>query len=440
MRPFMKALADVDLGALADADVDAAWQDDGTLLDALLGERPHGAARRRGGGAAAGAGVDGCSTCRQRGQRADAAVRPAGEFDFADDFGWLDITHGMTYANAARWHHRQAAERGSGPTPTWSGWRCSPRSWPTGPVATSGTPRRRAGRGRPSARRPRAYGDQLQRESLLDGTTAFIVHAHAVKTSRAAAIEALGMNSSLPLDASAGSWRPRSWNGSSPRRSSGRSSSSTAGPSATERRRRGCHPPPASSGPVAASGWRASGSCSRTLPGHRRRGSRRGFAWRPRRRWPPARSVTACRTARSGAPGRPIRDVASQVAPAAVPGLLPWGRGVGALRAAQFGERLPAAVGQRELALVVDLLGGEQPVLFHPGERRVDRPGARPPAATAARLEFGDQLVAVHRALVEQRQDGVADGAPPSALPVGAAAAVVVVVSAHVSPFLVGGV
>ncbi len=47
------------------------------------------------------------------------------------------------------------------------------------------------------------FGRQLQRESLLDGTTAFIVHAHAVKTSRAAALEALGTNSSLPLDATA---------------------------------------------------------------------------------------------------------------------------------------------------------------------------------------------------------------------------------------------
>ena len=28
---------------------------------------------------------------------------PAGERDFHDDFGWLDITHGLTYANAARW-------------------------------------------------------------------------------------------------------------------------------------------------------------------------------------------------------------------------------------------------------------------------------------------------------------------------------------------------
>ena len=27
-----------------------------------------------------------------------------GELDFHDDFGWLDITHGITYANATRWH------------------------------------------------------------------------------------------------------------------------------------------------------------------------------------------------------------------------------------------------------------------------------------------------------------------------------------------------
>ena len=30
---------------------------------------------------------------------------PSGEFDFHDDFGWLDITHGITYANAVRWHN-----------------------------------------------------------------------------------------------------------------------------------------------------------------------------------------------------------------------------------------------------------------------------------------------------------------------------------------------
>ena len=35
-----------------------------------------------------------------------------------------------------------------------------------------------------------AYGEALQHEALLDGTTAFIVHAHAVKTSVAATDEA----------------------------------------------------------------------------------------------------------------------------------------------------------------------------------------------------------------------------------------------------------
>ncbi|MET0911334.1 MAG: hypothetical protein ABWZ99_17855, partial [Ilumatobacteraceae bacterium] len=47
------------------------------------------------------------------------------------------------------------------------------------------------------------YGRELQRTSLLDGTSAFIVHAHAVKTSRAASVEAVRMDSSRPLDATA---------------------------------------------------------------------------------------------------------------------------------------------------------------------------------------------------------------------------------------------
>jgi hypothetical protein len=128
----------------------------------------------------------------------------AGEFDFADDFGWLDITHGLTYANAARWHHREAVERGSGTTPDlirlvfftaflaqWTGR----HEW-------------HAGIAEPEEITPLAadlvrYGDELQRQSLLDGTSAFIVHAHAVKMSRAASIEAVRAGTSLPLDATA---------------------------------------------------------------------------------------------------------------------------------------------------------------------------------------------------------------------------------------------
>jgi hypothetical protein len=48
-----------------------------------------------------------------------------------------------------------------------------------------------------------AAGEALQRRALDDTTTAFIVHAHAVKTSRAAAAEAVRLGSSRPLEATA---------------------------------------------------------------------------------------------------------------------------------------------------------------------------------------------------------------------------------------------
>ena len=47
------------------------------------------------------------------------------------------------------------------------------------------------------------YGRALQHDALLDGTSAFIVHAHAVKMSVAATDEALRMGDARPLDATA---------------------------------------------------------------------------------------------------------------------------------------------------------------------------------------------------------------------------------------------
>ena len=46
-----------------------------------------------------------------------------------------------------------------------------------------------------------AAGQALQRQALDDTTTAFIVHAHAVKTSRAASEEAARTGSMRPLEA-----------------------------------------------------------------------------------------------------------------------------------------------------------------------------------------------------------------------------------------------
>jgi nitrite reductase/ring-hydroxylating ferredoxin subunit len=205
MRPFMTALRGVDLGALADAAPANGWEDDGTLLDALLGDRRTAPVDAAAAAVRAGASVDDVldvvvRAVSERMLRYDVA----GEFEFADDFGWLDITHGLTYANAVRWHHRQAVERGAGPTPDllrlvffttflaqWTGrheWhtRVGERAEVEPLGADVGT-----------------YADELQRQSLLDGTSAFIVHAHAVKTSRAAALEAGRTGSTLPLDATA---------------------------------------------------------------------------------------------------------------------------------------------------------------------------------------------------------------------------------------------
>jgi hypothetical protein len=159
----------------------------------------------------------------------------AGEFDFADDFGWLDITHGLTYAAATRWHHDRTVEGANDSTPEllrlamftaflaqWTGrheWHTrvgdEHEVEPLGPDLES-------------------YGADLQRSSMLDGTTAFIVHAHAVKTSRAAAVEAVRRNSRRPLDATAGSSPRRSSIGSSRRPANGRSTSSTGARNATE--------------------------------------------------------------------------------------------------------------------------------------------------------------------------------------------------------------
>ncbi len=205
MRPFMKALAGVDLVAVAEVAPADGWADDGTLLAALLGDRRAAPVEATVAALCSGASVDDVldvvvQAVSERMLRYDVA----GEFDFADDFGWLDITHGLTYANAVRWHHANAVDVGGVCSPDllrlvlfatflaqWTGR----HEWHT-----------RVGERHevePLAPELADYGAELQRQSLLDGTTAFIVHAHAVKTSRAAAIESARSGSTLALDATA---------------------------------------------------------------------------------------------------------------------------------------------------------------------------------------------------------------------------------------------
>jgi hypothetical protein len=196
-RPFMRALAGVDLHDLYGCPTDEHWRDDGTLLTTLLGNDRTAIVPAIAVALRSGAGVDGVldvvvQTVSERMMRYDVA----GEGDLLDDFGWLDITHGLTYANAARWHHQMSPGADTvrlamftAFLAQWTGrheWhtrvaeRDDGRSF-TGTVAEA--------------------GQALQREALLDNASAFIVYAHGIKTSRAAAREAVRSRSLLPLQA-----------------------------------------------------------------------------------------------------------------------------------------------------------------------------------------------------------------------------------------------
>jgi nitrite reductase/ring-hydroxylating ferredoxin subunit len=196
-RPFMRALAGADLAALAELPVDHSWHDDGTLLATLLGRDRKAIVPAVAASLHSGAGVDGVldvvvQTVGERMMRYDVT----GERDLLDDFGWLDITHGLTYAHAARWHHRQSpgtdTVRLAMFTAFLAQW-TGRHEWHT----------RVADRdeGRHFAGTVIEAGQALQREALLDNASAFIVYAHGIKTSRAAALEAARTGSLLPLQA-----------------------------------------------------------------------------------------------------------------------------------------------------------------------------------------------------------------------------------------------
>ena len=197
-RPFMRALGSDDLAALSTlagrrplATTTArcwrrCWADDRKAIVPAVAAALH-----------AGAGVDGVldvvvQTVGERMMRYDTA----GERDLLDDFGWLDITHGLTYANAARWHHRLSpgtdTVRLAMFTAFLAQW-TGRHEWHTHVAERD--------EGRSFAGSVVEAGDALQREALLDNASAFIVYAHGIKTSRAAAREAARTGSMLPLQA-----------------------------------------------------------------------------------------------------------------------------------------------------------------------------------------------------------------------------------------------
>src|SRR5262249_57584779 len=99
---------DLDLAQLAALPVDAGWEDEGDQLrDALLGRDRVAPLTAMVDALQAGAGAEGVlsGVSRAVGERLlgyDLRV----EFDPHEDFGRLDITHGLTHANAVRWAWR----------------------------------------------------------------------------------------------------------------------------------------------------------------------------------------------------------------------------------------------------------------------------------------------------------------------------------------------
>jgi len=206
MRPFMRSLGGVDLASLGALAADPTWVDDGRLQAALLGSDRTGPVEAVADAFRSGAGVHGVldavvDAVSERMLRYDLT----GDFDFGDDFGWLDITHGLTYAHAVRWHHDAGIAAGADAASAdlvrlvffaaflahWTGrheWHTS-----VGPRADI----------EPLDANVVTYGDELQRLSLRDGMTAFIFTVHGVKTARAAALEARRRDTAIPLDAAA---------------------------------------------------------------------------------------------------------------------------------------------------------------------------------------------------------------------------------------------
>ena len=233
MRKAMRMIEAVDLDALAAAPDrrDTGWTGEPVLRQRILDadDAPiEAAADAVMGGAGVGGVLDAVVLAvAERLLRYDYSV----EHDRTNDFGWLDISHGLTYARAARWawdHHPSPAaarlalctvflayDTGRFERRTAKHAAAAGRTEPTPDAAPSagdpsGTLTEAVLEGRTNdamaiaaAGEPQQIGDELRHVALLDGAGAFIVVAHLVKMARAASEEALTTGSNLPLVATA---------------------------------------------------------------------------------------------------------------------------------------------------------------------------------------------------------------------------------------------
>jgi nitrite reductase/ring-hydroxylating ferredoxin subunit len=195
MKPFMKGLAGVNLNEMANRPVDDEWNGVVDLTDALLGRDRTRAFETAFGALRNGAGVNAVlDVCVLASSERLLRYELSGELEFLDDFNWLDITHGVTYAHAARWHYA------SNPGPEtvrlalfsafltfWTGrheWHTtvSPKVEPTRLSNDLST-----------------YGSELQQNVMKKSTPSPIHHMHEIKLSRAASLESIRLHTDVPL-------------------------------------------------------------------------------------------------------------------------------------------------------------------------------------------------------------------------------------------------
>src|SRR3954447_8310647 len=218
MRRFMRAVLDAGVVDRWEREVDPGWEGRDALVEVLLGTDQVAGVRAAANALDEGGGVAGVL---------DAVVLAASErllrHDLAHErhpdvtgYNWLDITHSLTYANAARW----AWEAWPGPDTAKmamytvfhvidGGRYATIATTPTARPATSPLPEALAV-GDPDAAVAAAFAepsaavaDALVRASLEDRSGASIVLAHHVKTARAAISEAAITGSPPPMAAAA---------------------------------------------------------------------------------------------------------------------------------------------------------------------------------------------------------------------------------------------
>ena len=136
------------------------------------------------------------------------------EFDLDENFGWLDITHGLTTARAARWAWQAHPSAATVRQALWAVWLCHDTSRGEQRHGVRPDPeivavdgdiaeliRRGDVDGALAAIRAAGLGagPAMIEASLADGAGSFIVMAHLIKLTKAAIEEAEVTGSDLPL-------------------------------------------------------------------------------------------------------------------------------------------------------------------------------------------------------------------------------------------------